>query len=576
MKITSIQTSNFLGARAVDVKLITPITLFAGKNFSGKSSLQEAVRMALIGESVRVGLKKEYGALITEGHDSGFAEVAVDGRDSLTAYTIVLPSGKGDHADIPALPYVLDAQRFALMDANQRRSFLFGLMNIKLGGKDVEERMRARGCNDEKASSIAPLLRAGFDAAHKEAQSRARDDKSAWRTVTGSETYGEKKAATFKMPKMEVDLASLDQARADLEAIEKEIEVSSQNLGIIQSRIRQAESQNEKLGTLRQQAGQYARIKDNLQRDEDELKQWEAKVEETRLKAGVKREHIELQTCPHCGGMLRLNKGNIEEYNEETPPHYDAESAAKLPEYEKSLSVLQNAVENGKRDLTNADVAAQALAGIIDEHADLPDQDSVAELRKKIDDLKHSKGNHASAIRMLEEAARKSKEADEATAKAAGMHQSVQEWEQIAAALAPDGIPAEMLKDALGPINARMQQSGADTGWIYTVINPDMTIMHGRDYALCSESEKWRADAMIAEAIAHLSGIKLLVLDRFDVLDLQGRADLIAWLDVLAQNGEIDTALIFGTLKAIPAGLPETVQAFWIEGGVVGQMKEAA
>jgi AAA15 family ATPase/GTPase len=32
MKITAIKTSNFLGARDVDVKLAKPICLFAGKN----------------------------------------------------------------------------------------------------------------------------------------------------------------------------------------------------------------------------------------------------------------------------------------------------------------------------------------------------------------------------------------------------------------------------------------------------------------------------------------------------------------------------------------------------------------
>jgi hypothetical protein len=44
----------------------------------------------------------------------------------------------------------------------------------------------------------------------------------------------------------------------------------------------------------------------------------------------------------------------------------------------------------------------------------------------------------------------------------------------------------------------------------------------------------------------------------------------------MAAENEIETALIFGTLKALPAGLPETVQAHWIENGVVGQLKEAA
>jgi len=76
--------------------------------------------------------------------------------------------------------------------------------------------------------------------------------------------------------------------------------------------------------------------------------------------------------------------------------------------------------------------------------------------------------------------------------------------------------------------------------------------------------------------VANLSGARLLVLDRMDVLDLQGRADLFAWLDVLATNGEIDSALVFGTLKALPADLPATVSGHWIENGVVAQPLQAA
>lgn len=176
MKITAIQTSNFLGARAVDVKLTRPVVLFAGHNGAGKSSLQEAVRMAMTGESVRVGLKKDYGALVTEGHDSGFVEVHAE--DSL--YSAVLPAGKGMHADLPALPYVLDAQRFARLDPNERRAFLFGLMGLKTDGAAVKERLTARGCAPAKVELIAPFLRAGFEAAQKEAQGKARECKASW------------------------------------------------------------------------------------------------------------------------------------------------------------------------------------------------------------------------------------------------------------------------------------------------------------------------------------------------------------------------------------------------------------
>ena len=83
-------------------------------------------------------------------------------------------------------------------------------------------------------------------------------------------------------------------------------------------------------------------------------------------------------------------------------------------------------------------------------------------------------------------------------------------------------------------------------------------------------------DAMIAEAVSHLSGVRLLVLDRVDVLDMAGREDLLYWLDGLAADGEIDSALLFATLKALPANLPENIEAIWIENGIAGKVMAAA
>ncbi|WP_049096460.1 ATP-binding protein, partial [Burkholderia cepacia] len=62
MKITDIYVSKVLGIHAADLRLSKPVALFAGPNGAGKSSLQEAVRMALTGDTVRVALKKEYGS----------------------------------------------------------------------------------------------------------------------------------------------------------------------------------------------------------------------------------------------------------------------------------------------------------------------------------------------------------------------------------------------------------------------------------------------------------------------------------------------------------------------------------
>lgn len=577
MKITAIQTSNFLGARAADVKLSRPVALFAGHNGAGKSSLQEAVRMALTGETVRVGLKKDYAALVSEGQEAGFVEIqGTDEGQDFTA-SVVLPSGKGQHSTDEAVPFVLDAQRFARLDPNERRAFLFGLMGLKTDGKAVRDRLLAKECDAAKIEAVAPFLRAGFDAAQKEAQGKARECKAQWKTTTGGEAYGSVKAASWQAIKPEVNAAELAQARTDLVTVEDEIEAETKRLGELQGRARQRAEQQGKLNGLRQQAGMYARFADKLARDEAGLKELEEKV--ARLKGSNLSQ--DALPCPCCGVMLVRKDDALVEA---APLAVGTEDdLAALPEYERALKLMQSAVANCKRDLAAADTAARTLKELEDEAGEPEDEATdIAALEQRIAAIKHHRGNHQAAIRLIEEAERRAAEADEKTTRAAALHQDVQAWEAIAAALAPDGIPGEMLAEALGPINARLEQSAADAEWPRMMIDTDMSILKRhkdrppRPYALLSESEKWRADAMIAEAIAHLSDVRLLVLDRFDVLDLKGREDLLVWLDILAQDGEIDTALIFGTLKGLPAQLPETVEAFWLDNGVAGQMKEAA
>ena len=605
MKLTSLSVQNFLGARAVEVQLTKPVTLFAGKNGAGKSSLQEAIRMALTGEAVRVGLKKDYGQLITEGAESGFAEVEIDG--TVRAF-VTLPDGKTtpltEYVPPTALPYVLDAQRFAKLEPNERRAFLFGLMGLSAGGAEVKKRMLAKGCNDQKVESIMPMLRSGFDAAHKEAQAKARDEKAAWRTITG-ETYGDKKAATWASEKPAFDAAALADLQQRLAATDAGLAAANQRMGALQADHKRHAEAAQRLADLREKGSRYARVADKLVRDEAELKEWEAKVEDACQRAAGGRkvglvhdlahslnESLRMvipfgEMDDHQRAQLAEANATLEKYSAEhgsieSAGTGDAEVRNKLPEYEKALHLLQSAVANDKRDLAEADAAAKAIAELEAAVGSAPDEAEIHAARKHLGDLAREQQTLSVSIDQLRHAERQAKQADERTAKALAAHESVMAWISIADALAPDGIPGEMLTEALGPINDRLEQSSQDAEWLHVHVESNMSVwaaypgLPPRPYALLSESEKWRADAMLAEAIAHLSKVKVLVLDRLDVLDLKGREDLIAWLDILAQDGEINTALIFGTLKALPPTLPPTIAAHWLENGVVANLREAA
>lgn len=599
MRISSLYVSHFLGMQHAEVTLRAPVALFCGKNAAGKSSLRDAVALALTADLGRVHLKKEAPALIHRGADMAVCEVKnADGdewRVTITAAGKIADSQKGRESD-PVLSYVLDAQRLARLDPTERRAFLFGLMGVKMDQGEIARRLETKGCHIGNVHRILPLLRSGFEAASKQAKAYATEAKGAWRTVTG-ETYGSEKAKTWAATVPPYDAAASQKLTVELQHADVAIGQWQEQIGGLQAEEQRRAALRTKLPALAEVAGKLPRIAEKLATDEQQLVDWDADLKKTAAAAGaVPREGLvhdlarllySVAMDPLVVTTLDLGRVNdlLSQYEREygrldTEGAGDAKARDRLPSVQKSRDLMASAVANGKRDLAAAQAAKEEHDRITAELAEVFDIAALAEAREQVEKLKAA---HAATLAeadklksikaLVDSAAAKTKQAGEHAADVAA-------WDLIGDALSPDGIPAEILAEALGPINDRLAQSALDTDWPRIEIAPDMTIrtgLHERPYALLSESERWRADAMLAEAIAHVSGARLLVLDRMDVLDLAGRSELLGWLDVLAENGEIDTALLFATLKQPPAGLGERVQVEWIDAGCVGQrLKEAA
>lgn len=573
MKLTHISIQNYLGARSIELPLSAPVTLLAAPNRSGKSSTLEAVRHALGGDAARVSLKKEYGALLSDGTAQGFAEITTDAE----AFSIVLPSGKGNHCKAEGLAFVLDAQRFASLTADERRGFLFDLMQVPTGGAAVIEKLKARGCDAKKVDQIAAELRAGFPAAEKAAQAKARDAKADWKATTGGETWGKEKAAGWKAqkPAETYDREQVKTAESLLAETDAQIEAANQRIGELRAAARQRAEAETRLSELRLKASRLDALRDKLTRDEAELAEWSSKLAALPPAGG---EHQKFFGCPCCGAALMIEGGELAQYQLPKNGALDPEIEAKRKQQQDAVNLFTRSVENDRRDIAAAEAAAVQLAETQKTLGSLPAISPAAE-EAKLAELKADRKARAATLETMCAANRANQAADELTKKAAGYHADVLAWLAIADALSPSGIPSELLAAALGPFNDRLTYHAELAQWDRIEITTDMEIrtgLHERSYRLLSESERWRADAMIAAAIAEISDVRLLLLDRFDVLDAQGREDAIYWLDGMAQDGVIDSAIVAGTLKALPSGLPETIQPVWIEAGVAGEIREAA
>lgn len=588
MRINSINVSNFLRIKSANIEFNQPVVLVAGPNGNGKSSLAEAVRMAFTEQPTRVGLKKDYKKLVHDGEKVGSIVISHNQGDT----TFVVPKAEGEgQITHGAMPYCLDSNLFARITDQQRREFLLKLMGVKLTPKFIIDALIKRGVAMDKAELVTPLLAAGVASAQTEAQAKARDSKTTWKTTTG-ENYGSEKAEGWKAEMPEFDQDKINVLGQNIEDLKKQIDETNQTIGGVSVATESVDELQKQLAQAREKGTQYARIQDKLHIDEAQLVEWQEKVDQAKAAASGKREgliHDMAKALSWAHDQLPVGLDGVEavesalaEYEDHHGPleqQFNEALAAKLPEYQKAFDLIKNSVNNGKRDLAAADASAQLAIQLEEKIAASKDTEKqakqLAELQTKLGELRTELKTKET---LRDQEVQKMRAADQAelrTKSAAAAHEDVKAWEAISAALKPDGIPGELLGEALGPFNKMLSEFCEVAQWGTLAVTEDMSITFGgHEYALCGESHQWRADTLLTCAIAALSGIKFVVLDRFDCLDLQGRADALALIDDLIANADLESALVLATLKSKPAGLPDHVQAEWIEAGVVQSTTE--
>lgn len=614
MKISRVEITNFQGLRDARLSVKKPVTFLCGKNGAGKSTLLEGVRLALLGNPERVGLKKELGLLVTAGSKKGGVNIVINDNSH---YSYSLPDGKHHMgAELgPHVSLVLDAQNFARATPDQRRSTLFALTGCKISTEDVEKRLLAKGAAKEKVSLVLPMLRSGFPAANKLATENTSQARGSWKAVTG-ETYGDKKAETWAPAMVEpVNVQALSDAAATISATEAVIADLNGRLGAARESMRVAAANAEQMQAMKEKAGQIKRYQDKLAIDQAELEKWEARLAEAKASiapakinkpaakldnamvdafAVVTAEWMELvgktqgvvnnyNVCENWdvhAGLVNRTASHLSTYRAQhgEPLAQDEEDTApvaapNIAEIERARDTYRRAVDNDHRDIAAANHAAQQVSNASGVFPVQADQSDIEHFVKAIADEQAKLKAARETLQTLEAQDRAYQENKVAAKKAAQYHRDVVEWTAIADALSPSGIPSEILAGALRPANDYLHELASFANWKRVAIGTEMEITaDGRPYALLSESEKWRTDCLLALTIAKLSGLKIALLDRFDVLDPTGRNDVVDLLDDLAARGEIETAFIAGTTKQAPPGMPETFEVVWIENGEINNL----
>ena len=122
-------------------------------------------------------------------------------------------------------------------------------------------------------------------------------------------------------------------------------------------------------------------------------------------------------------------------------------------------------------------------------------------------------------------------------AKASALHDTITRYTIIAEAIGPRGVRNKMLEDGLGNLNAGIAHLADVSGWPMVAVDAKGVVMIAGTHmtlpsVMCSESEKWRAQAMIQLTVGALTESKIVMIDRADMLDTDARAGLVKAVEV--------------------------------------------
>lgn len=571
MRITKIEASNVLGLARADLNITTPVFIVAGPNEAGKSTLSDAISMAMTGLPRRVKLKKELGQLLHDGGEKGRVTIYGDGGETLGEFR--LP--KGEHASEKNYPghqfidFALDTALFARQSLEDRRSMLFALTKCKMSRDELEKNLVGRGIAPWMAAEAKSMVGGGYQAASKEAAQNATQAKGAWRAVTGM-NWGANQSEGWESAAVEADYdeAAHQEALAIIDKARKDIDNGTRHLGELMQKRRDRDDAEQKVLRLRELASTLQRATHKHATTTKELADWRKKLEDLLAKQAT--QVAGAMSCPCCAAMLVLNGNELAQAEGEAVDHNQARQIADdITKAREAVALYERTLTNDQKAIDAAENATHELGLLQQEEGESPEakieatQEALAKLKTVLAGAENN-ARYWDGIKHQQASWQSTKD------QAAKHHEEVKAWLDLAEALSPNGIPAELLAKAMTPVNDSLKILAGMSGWAQVVIEPDMDITYGgRLYGLCSESAKWRADTMIALAIAQISELKMVVLDRFDVLDIKGRVKLLGMLSKLGKLGAMDTMIMCGTMKALPGNLADHgASGVWVENAI--------
>jgi hypothetical protein len=509
-----VQIKNFVGIAKADLEIEAGITLVAGDNAMGKTSVLRGLGALLTGEPVPKGLGKAE-ALVMDGCKS--AELSLVNGTASAAITYPNPKFVAQGEPPQASAIAAGTLTYTDLPEKERATFLVALLRATPTPDQLRQTLKDELGGDDIAALLNMLKSASWDDVCERMRERRTKLKGKWEDLTG-ERWGDRKSKDW-LPQAWDERTDSPHAmptpQQRLVAAQEAFDKISQEAYISEGEHR----------ALKDLAGKREPTQMSLDLAKRQLPSIEADWAKLRgdLDAMAAPDEDGIP-CPHCGAHVIVARGPdgtkllplqpaLEGEAENRKAAIDAKRE-KVAEAYKKLEYQQGLIGACEQTLREIAAAEAKLKGARKGNG----EDRESKLRKAKEALE---GAQASAAR-----ARQAQEAQD-------LAERVRYHDLIVDVLGPDGLRRTEMEKKLAAFEAEVLALTKELiTWKPLTIDRKTLLpaYGGRPYVLCSKSEQWRVNATLQVAIALLQGAAMVCLDGADILARNGQEDLLAGL----------------------------------------------
>ena len=513
-----------------------------GPNAAGKTSIAVCAQAVLARDPNPLRLSAaEARKAYLRGSDPGTATLVAAGD-----YQVAWEPGAGcmsaptqpPHDKAAAPPEAVGLVDFCTRRTAREQAALFQAVLLPPAaevGKQVRARLGEHLDPDDIAGVMATAHHRGWKAAATIYDDRTRESKRAWEGVT-NRRWGSKVASDWRPDGWTADDDALSAQEADAAVVEARDGLAALHRveAATEAELDAAERAAEELPALEQRLADALAVQGRTGAALTEARDAATRLQGERLELQREIGRVERQAspetvpCPHCDRPLLVTAVAIIAADCEAIAAAVEQQATALDTLRSEMATVTGHIDPAEAKLRGArDAARVAAEDVSDARLAVGQARAAAAMGGRVVDSDCRRRRLAAAEEGVEKAraaAGRVKARDRATE----LHGTILRYGAVATALGPRGVRQQLLWDGLARLNAGLTQLSLRAHWPLTLVSPESgaVLIRDRPAVLCSESEQWRAQALIQLTLAALTGAAAVVLDRGDLLDEGSRKGL--------------------------------------------------